>query len=212
MNRLNLITLFALFFSLFNHNFAQITIGGTISDPNLKPVRNALVEIFDQKDTLKKYTATTDLSGNFIISNITDIERFGHNLPNDYLIVRNYPNPFNPSTIIYFEIPNAENIEIKIFDILGREIRSLFSGFHIAGVGQINWDGRNSFNQGVSAGIYLCQLRTKDHFKVHKMVLLDGGTNSSGTVSYNKLSNQNFKNQQRLIQDLILLLRLPEIL
>ncbi len=57
---------------------------------------------------------------------------------------------------------------------------SLFSGFHDAGADEIHWDGKNNYNQAVSAGIYLCQLKTKDHFKVNKMVLLDGGTKQFG--------------------------------
>jgi hypothetical protein len=191
MNKLKAILFFILLFTLSNQSKAQITISGKVSDPNDKLVSNALVEIIDQKDSLNKYTATTDASGYFQISNITDIEKYESTLPKEFLILRNYPNPFNPSTIIHFELPKAENIEIKIFDILGREVRSLFSGFHKAGTDQINWDGRNNFNQGVSAGIYLCQLKTKDNFKVHKMVLLDGGTHSSGKVSYQKISNQN---------------------
>ncbi len=55
----------ALLFSFFNNSIAQITINGTVSDPNLSPISNALVEIFDQSDTLKNYTATTDASGYF---------------------------------------------------------------------------------------------------------------------------------------------------
>ncbi len=189
-----LIILFLTFlFIPFNITFAQLTVSGKISDPNFNPVGNATVEIFDQFDTLNNYTTITDASGYFVISNITDIENYSSIIPNEYLVIRNYPNPFNPSTIIYFEIPKAENIEIKIFDILGREIRSLFSGFHNFGVDQINWDGKNNFNQPVSAGIYLCQLKTKDHFNVHKMVFLDGGTSSKVSISYNKLSNQNIQ-------------------
>lgn len=192
MNKKNIILAIVCIFSFLSNTFAQITVSGTVSDPNDKLVSNALVEIIDQKDSSNKYTTTTNASGYFQISNITDVEKYESTLPNDFLILRNYPNPFNPSTIIYFELPAADNIEIKIFDILGREVRSLFSGFQKAGVDQINWDGRNNFNQGVSAGIYLCQLKTKDNFKVHKMVLLDGGTHSSGNISYGKISKQNF--------------------
>lgn len=190
MNGLKLIPLLALFFSFFNFSIAQIVISGKITDPNLLPVENALVEIFDQNDTLNVYSTTTDSSGYFLISNITDIQNSQNTFPNNYLLIRNYPNPFNPSTIIYFELPESENIKIKIFDILGREVRTLYNGFHKAGVDQIYWDGKGNFNQPVSAGIYLCQLKTKSHLKVHKMVLLDGGTSSAGNIRYNKISKQ----------------------
>ncbi|MCB9259102.1 MAG: T9SS type A sorting domain-containing protein [Ignavibacteriales bacterium] len=191
MKKQNFILTLIFIFSIFNNNFAQITISGTISDPNANLVSGALVEIYDNNDTLNTYSATTNASGFFQISNITNIKNIEKTIPSDYLILRNYPNPFNPSTIIYFELPYSENIDIKIFDILGREVRTLFSGFHYAGVDQISWDGRNNFNQTVSAGVYLCQLKTKNNFTVHKMVLLDGGTNSSSNFSHKKISNHN---------------------
>jgi hypothetical protein len=162
MNYLKTILFFILFFTLSNQSIAQITISGTVSDPNNNLVSNALVEIIDQNDSWNKYTATTDISGYFQISNITDIEKHESTMPSEFLILRNYPNPFNPSTIIHFELPKAENIEIKIFDILGREVRTLFNGFHKAGADQIYWDGRKVIIiRGVAAGVYLCQLKTE---------------------------------------------------
>jgi hypothetical protein len=190
MNKQYLVLTAIFIFSFFNQSISQITISGKITDPNLIPVENALVEIFDQHDTLNIYSSTTDAAGNFLISNITDIETTINTLPNDYLIIRNYPNPFNPSTIIYFELPASENIEIKIFDILGREVRTLLNGFHKAGADQIYWDGKGNYNQTVAAGVYLCQIKMKDQFKVHKMVLLDGGTKNTASVSYNKITKQ----------------------
>jgi flagellar hook assembly protein FlgD len=188
MNNVQFKSLIILLFIISNKITPQITIDGTITDPDNNPISNAYVEIIDQNDSLNNYSTITNSNGYFQISNITDIESFEKYILEDYLLIRNYPNPFNPSTIIYFELAKAENIEITIFDILGREIRTLFSGFHNAGVDQINWDGRNNFNQGVSAGVYLCQLRTKNHFKVHKMVLLDGGGITNSEISNTKLS------------------------
>ena len=49
----------------------------------------------------------------------------------------------------------------------------------------MTWDGRNNFGGGVAAGIYFCRLKTKDQFKVHKMVLLDGGLNAVSTRKSN---------------------------
>ena len=79
-----------LLFIPFNITFAQLTVNGKISDPNSNPVGNATVEIFDQIDTLNSYTTITDASGFFVISNITDIENYNSNLPNEYLVIRKY--------------------------------------------------------------------------------------------------------------------------
>ncbi len=160
---------------LGTHSFGQITIDGTVTDSELNPISNALVEIIDETDTNNIYSDVTDDSGNFSISNITDIEGRPTIVPTDHIVLRNYPNPFNPTTMIYFELPKAENIEIKIYDILGREVRKLYNNFKKAGVYHMTWDGRNNFGSGVATGIYFCRLKTKDLFKVHKMVLLDGG-------------------------------------
>ncbi|MEJ2614931.1 MAG: T9SS type A sorting domain-containing protein [Ignavibacteriaceae bacterium] len=155
---------------------AQITIDGSVADADLNPVSNALVEIIDENDTTNIYSSNTNEQGYFKISSITDIETKLSQTPQDYIVLSNYPNPFNPTTVIYFELPKADNIEIIIYDILGREVRTLYKAFHIAGIDQIIWDGRNNQNSPVAAGIYLCQLKTKEQSKVHKMVLLDGGS------------------------------------
>lgn len=175
----------------------QITIDGTVTDSELNPISDALVEIIDETDTSNVYSDVTDASGNFSISNITHIDGIRKLVPTDHIVLRNYPNPFNPTTMIYFELPKADNIEIKIYDILGRKVRTLYNNYKKAGVYHMSWDGRNNFGGGVAAGIYFCRLKTKDQFKVHKMVLLDGGTNASspGNTNLTKSSSVE-KNEQ----------------
>jgi len=187
MNPIKVILILLISLQLHTQIFAQITIDGTISDSELNPISNALVEIIDEQYSTNVYFANTNEDGYFIISGITDVKDANNSTPTDYIILRNYPNPFNPSTIIYFELPIADNIEIKIYDILGREVRTLFNNYQKAGVYQMIWDGRNNFGVGVSAGVYLCRLKTQNIFKVHKMVLLDGGSTST-SLSNNKLN------------------------
>ncbi len=162
---------------------AQITIDGTITDSDANPISDAVVEIIDQNDTSNNYSSGTNETGYFTISNITDIPSRKTNVPSEFIVLRNYPNPFNPTTIIYYELPRSENIEIKIYDILGREVRTLYNSYHKSGVYTLEWDGRNNWNSPVAAGIYFCRLKTKDQFKVHKMILLDGGSTSSSATS-----------------------------
>ena len=176
---------------LYQDSFAQITIDGTVTDADLNPVNDALVEIIDEDDSTNVYSANTNEQGYFSISAITGIETKLSQTPQDYIVLSNYPNPFNPSTAIYFELPKADNIKIVIYDILGREVRALYKAFHEAGSDQIIWDGRNNRNSPVAAGIYLCRLKTKDKFKVHKMVLLDGGSSNS-IIGTRHLSKKKF--------------------
>jgi|GEM_PF-4370019 len=175
---------------------AQITINGTITDNNLNPIPAVLVEIIDEADTNNRYSDYTDASGNFTISNITSVDDNDSATPGDYIILSNYPNPFNPSTVIYFELPGDEDIEIKIFDILGREVRSLYNDYHSGGAGAVIWDGRNNRNIPVSSGVYFCRLKTKDRFKVHKMVFLDGGQSASAIGSVSSPREKLQKNQK----------------
>ncbi len=171
----------------------QITIDGTITDSEFKSISDVLVEIIDQNDTSNYYRSFTNESGYFSISNITDIRSRKTNVPSEFIVLRNYPNPFNPTTIIYYELPKTENIEITIYDILGREVRTLFNNFHNAGTYTFEWDGRNNWNSTVAAGVYLCRLKTKDQFKVHKMILLDGGS-SPASITSSKVKKEKFQN------------------
>jgi hypothetical protein len=172
-----------LFFLAFlypvSQGHAQITINGNVSDNEFNPVNNALVQIVDEGNKSNFYSAYTDQNGNFSIYVIVSGVSHGRSkIPDNNIVLKNYPNPFNPSTIIYYELPAPGEIEIKIYDILGKEIRSLYSGFRMKGSHRVTWDGRNNWDSAVAAGIYLCWLKTKDTFRVHKMLLLDGGLTS----------------------------------
>jgi hypothetical protein len=82
-------------------------------------------------------------------------------IPTQYLLTQNYPNPFNPMTTIQFGLPNAANITLKVYDILGREVVTLAEGFKGAGTFQAIWDGRNSLGNQVSTGVYFYSLVAK---------------------------------------------------
>jgi hypothetical protein len=83
------------------------------------------------------------------------------------LDLANYPNPFNPNTKIYFELPEDGITVLKIYDILGNEVRTLVNEFKNAGTYEINFDGNN-----LSAGVYFNVLRAGDKTIVKKMQLI----------------------------------------
>ncbi len=79
-------------------------------------------------------------------------------MPSDYSLSQNYPNPFNPNTEIRFSIPASGYVELKIYDILGREINSLVNKNFAAGSYSINWDGRDNAGNSVPTGMYVYRI------------------------------------------------------
>jgi hypothetical protein len=79
-------------------------------------------------------------------------------LPTTFAL-QNYPNPFNAATRIRLELPQAAEVEMKIFDMAGREVDNLASGPRSAGSHEVIWKGRNRDGSELSSGIYLVRLR-----------------------------------------------------
>lgn len=84
----------------------------------------------------------------------------------------NYPNPFNPSTVIYYSLPKTSYIELKIYNINGSLVKTLYNGIQTNGLHYVQWDGRNELNQPVSSGIYIYVLKNENMIKTKKMLLL----------------------------------------
>ena len=86
---------------------------------------------------------------------------------NTFQLFQNYPNPFNPTTIIEIYLPEANRVTLKIYNILGEEVSTLFSGQLFSGDYKFQWDARN-----YSSGIYYYQIQAGDYQETKKMVLL----------------------------------------
>ena len=76
-----------------------------------------------------------------------------------YQLLGNYPNPFNPTTTISYNLPRMSDVELKIYDLLGNEVKSYFIPSQSAGTQNIFWNGRNNFNEQVTSGIYIYRFR-----------------------------------------------------
>ncbi len=93
--------------------------------------------------------------------------------PDNYQLDQNYPNPFNPTTSIRFTLPVTKQISLKVFDILGSEVKTLLSNEEIQkGAHEVVWDGTNNSGQKVSSGQYICTLKYGNFAKSIKMTLL----------------------------------------
>ncbi|MBN2172335.1 MAG: T9SS type A sorting domain-containing protein [Candidatus Krumholzibacteriota bacterium] len=85
---------------------------------------------------------------------------------------QNVPNPFNPATIIDFELPRAGAARLRIFDVAGRLVRTLASGELPAGRHRVRWDGRDGAGKYVASGIYFFRLEAGGHDVTRRMVLV----------------------------------------
>ena len=93
---------------------------------------------------------------------------------NEYSIggIFNYPNPFNPVTKLRYTIPKNSLVSIIIYDMLGRQVKTLVNQTQDAGYASVIWDATNDYGKPVSAGIYLYQIQTGEYIQTKKMVLL----------------------------------------
>ncbi|OUX30197.1 MAG: hypothetical protein CBE24_06955 [bacterium TMED264] len=105
----------------------------------------------------------------FIIGTLSNEEEL---IPDEFALHQNFPNPFNPTTNIQYDLPNEEFVNIVIFDVMGRNIRSLINEKKSAGYHRIQWDAKNDFGEPVSAGMYIYIIRAGENRAVKKMVLL----------------------------------------
>lgn len=104
----------------------------------------------------------------------------GDNLPTEFALKPNYPNPFNPSTTIAYQLPRASRVQVEIYDLLGQRVRTLVSGARAPGRYQVRWDGTNQLGRPVGSGIYIYRLiasplngdRNQVFRQTRKMILL----------------------------------------
>jgi hypothetical protein len=87
--------------------------------------------------------------------------------PSSYYLLANYPNPFNPNTLIHFAIPKPGQVKISVYDLHGSLVRTLLDKYTVAGGYNISFEG-----SGLSSGIYFVRLNSGQKTLVGKMVLI----------------------------------------
>jgi hypothetical protein len=92
--------------------------------------------------------------------------------PSEFDLSQNYPNPFNPTTKIEFTLSKSGFVTLRIYDILGREVKTLVSEHLSAGYKSVIWDGKNDEGKDVASGVYFYQLKVGDFSQPKKMLLL----------------------------------------
>jgi hypothetical protein len=91
----------------------------------------------------------------------------GNDIPDQYSLSQNYPNPFNPSTAISYQLPKSGVVKLTVFDVLGREVKTLVNEYKPAGTYEVTFDGSS-----ISSGLYFYRIITGDYTDVKKMMLV----------------------------------------
>lgn len=104
---------------------------------------------------------------------ITGVETpFGSSPLQDFSLFQNYPNPFNPGTTIQYQLPLTTHVTLKVYNLLGQEIRTLVDAHQSHGLYKFHWDGRDDLGRDVPSGVYIYKLRAGDHTTSRKMELI----------------------------------------
>ena len=92
--------------------------------------------------------------------------------PVSFVLHANTPNPFNPETMIRYELPTEAEVHLEVFDVLGQRVRTLAVGVRSAGAHEVIWNGRSDEGAKVGNGVYLCRLQAGGFAQVRRMLLL----------------------------------------
>ena len=122
-----------------------------------------------------KHVTGIDLTSNSVTS-VKD-DKTVSNIPGDFILKQNYPNPFNPSTTIEFALPVASRIKVKVYNLLGQVVKTIYDGVKDAGYYTLNWNSDDVNGNSVSSGIYFYELSAsgfdgKEFNQMKKMILI----------------------------------------
>ena len=112
---------------------------------------------------------TFDLSSHY---DLVGIEKDPNQIPENFKLFQNYPNPFNPMTVIQYDLSMATHVSLIVYDLNGKEVRTLVDEKETSGKKSVIWMGVNNQGNPVSTGLYFYRLKTLDISKSYKMVFL----------------------------------------
>jgi subtilisin family serine protease len=107
-----------------------------------------------------------------IFDSPTDVDDTQDGLPTDFVLHQNYPNPFNPTTNISFSLSAPSHTALRVYNVLGQEVRTIVNGLLSAGNHTLTWDGRDNGGSEAASGVYLYQLQAGSKVQSRKMMLV----------------------------------------
>jgi len=131
-------------------------------------INNSIVHVNDSLET-PDIDLVLDL-----LSRSTDVENEAllADSPDEFMLMQNYPNPFNSNTNIRYQLPSAAEITLRIFNMLGEEIRTMNLGEQTSGIHHVEWDSRDNHGMEVASGFYVYQIESKAFIATKKLLLL----------------------------------------
>lgn len=96
----------------------------------------------------------------------------GFGTPDAFELSQNYPNPFNPETEIGYVLPNACQVELSVYNLLGQKVRTLVDEFQSAGLKNVKWDGKDENGANVASGVYFYKIKAGEFTETKKMIML----------------------------------------
>lgn len=147
-------------FYLYNSSLTEVARAYTTNNPEVVNYTAAVGRYYIKVNGYNRAQSAYTLT---VSGGLAQVTRGGEKglagIPQAVELLQNYPNPFNPSTMIRFGLPSENDVTLKIYNLMGQEVRTLFSGRMKAGQNEVLWDGRNAAGQQVSSGTYIYRLQ-----------------------------------------------------
>jgi hypothetical protein len=100
------------------------------------------------------------------VNQIVGIKPISTEIPNKFTVHQNFPNPFNPVTSVRFDIPKASNVEITVYDVMGKVVEIIGNENLLAGQYEVKWNAVN-----YASGLYFCKVQAGEFSQIKKMIL-----------------------------------------
>lgn len=126
-------------------------------------------------DADHQLTYTYDATSNPLSRSLTRIDRTsteGDELPLVYALHANYPNPFNPMTVVAYQVPEAIQVRLDIFNVLGQRVYTLVNAEQVPGRYEVVWNGRDDTRQAMASGVYLYRMQAGTFVETRTMLLV----------------------------------------
>jgi len=164
-----LMTIFGNTINIWGYNHRGGAVNEEFEKTDLEPGKYYVgVSIYDSHPIQDSSSYSLALVGDIV----TGVKKYEKAIPKEFSLGQNYPNPFNQFTKIDFQVPKSASITIRIYDIVGREVRTLADNFYHAGNHSTTWDGLDNFGHKVSSGVYFYYMESIDFKEVKKALLL----------------------------------------
>ena len=133
-----------------------------------------IIDLYPNRDGIDHLFEFEEIEFNgivYLLSDLLDLN-LAEQFPSEFSLGSPYPNPFNPSTSISYDIPKTGKIHLAVFDLNGRLIKTLKNGEAKRGYYSVIWDAKDKNGEGVSTGIYFIKLTSLSYLKTQKILYL----------------------------------------